>query len=99
KIPIVLNNPNGFGTPQSSVNSVWSIMQDKNETIWFGTSQDLYCYDGKSFSRFLDKNNVTNNQNLQLKWIQCFLEDSDGTIWMGSGPIADEGVIRFDGKS
>lgn len=99
KIPIVLNNPNGFGTPQSGINSVWSMMQDKNETIWFGTSQDLYCYDGKLFSRFLDKKNISNNQNLQLKWIQCFLEDSDGTIWIGSGPIADEGVIRFDGKS
>src|SRR5690606_6743917 len=99
KIPIVLNNPIGFGTPQSGINSVWSMLQDKSGIIWFGTSQDLYCYDGKLFSRFLDKKNISNNQNLQLKWIQCFLEDSDGTIWIGSGPIADEGVIRFDGKS
>ncbi len=92
---------NGFGTTlsQSPKNSVWSMFQDKSGIIWFGTSQDLYCYDGKSFSRFLDKTNISNNQNLQLKWIQCFLEDSDGTIWIGSGPIANEGVIRFDGKS
>ena len=27
------------------------------------------------------------------------LEDSNGIIWMGSGPIAQEGVIRFNGKS
>lgn len=92
---------NGFGKTlsQSPKNSVWSMFQDKSGIIWFGTSQDLYCYDGKSFSRFLDKTNISNNQNLQLKWIQCFLEDSDGTIWIGSGPIANEGVIRFDGKS
>ena len=92
---------NGFGTTlsQSPKNSVWSMFQDKSGIIWFGTSQDLYCYDGKSFSRFLDKTNISNNQNLQLNWIQCFLEDSDGTIWIGSGPIANEGVIRFDGKS
>lgn len=80
-------------------NAVWSMMQDKRGTIWFGTSDDLFCYDGKSFSRFLDKYNILNIQRLQLKWIQCMLEDNNGTIWMGSGPIATEGVIRFDGKS
>ena len=101
KIPFTLSSPSGFGTatPQLGKNSVWSMLQDKNGIIWFGTSQDLYCYDGKSFSRFLDKDNISNNQNLQLKWIQCFLEDSNGTIWIGSGPITNEGVIRFDGKS
>ncbi|MBK6331235.1 MAG: hypothetical protein IPF62_12280 [Bacteroidetes bacterium] len=32
----------------------------------------------------MDNDNIINNQNLQLKWIQCILEDSSGTIWMGS---------------
>ena len=101
KISFTITNSSSFGTTiiQSGRNSVWSIFQDKSGIIWFGTSDDLYCYDGKSFGRFLDKYNILNNQNLQLKWIQCFLEDSNGTIWMGSGPIAMEGVIRFDGKS
>src|SRR5690606_19261711 len=99
KIPIVLNNPIGFGTPQSGINSVWSMLQDKRGIIWFGTSQDLYCYDGKSFSRFLDRKNISNYQNLQLKSIQCILEDNNGTIWMGSGPMVMEGVIKFDGNS
>jgi ligand-binding sensor domain-containing protein len=101
KIPLTITNPGGFGTtiPQPGQNAVWSMMQDKSGMIWFGTTNDLYCYNGKVFSRFLDRNNISNNQNLQLKWIQCFLEDSNGTIWMGSGPIAMEGVIRFDGKT
>jgi len=101
KISFNLTGPVGFGkaTPQSGMNAVWSMMQDKSGIIWFGTSHDLYCYDGKSFIRFLDKNNIINNQHLQLTWIQCFLEDSNGIIWMGSGPIATEGVIQFDGKS
>jgi ligand-binding sensor domain-containing protein len=100
KIPFTMTTSMGvrIERPQSGKNSVWSMLQDKNGTIWFGTSHDLYWYDGKSFSRFLDKENLINKQNLQLKWIQCLLEDSDGTIWMGSGPIADEGVIHFDGK-
>lgn len=101
KIPFSISNSNGFGTsiPQLGKNMVWSIFQDKSGIIWFGTSEDLYCYDGKSFSRFLNRRNISNNQNLKLKWIQCFLEDSNGTIWMGSGPMAMEGVIQFDGKS
>lgn len=86
-------------SPQSRFNAVWSMMQDKSGIIWFGTSEDLYCYDGKSFSRFLDMNNISNQQNLKLKWIQCILQDSNGTIWMGSGPFAMEGVIQFDGNS
>lgn len=89
----------GKSISPSTKNSVWSMFQDRNGVIWFGTSQDLYCYDGKGFSRFLDQDNLLNNQNLQLKWIQCFLEDKDGSIWFGSGPIAEEGVIRYDGKS
>lgn len=100
KVPIVLTNPIGFSEDTSfRKNAVWSLFQDKSGIIWFGTSKDLYCYDGKSFSRFLDRSNISNDQQLQLKWIQCFLEDSNGNIWMGSGPIAEEGVIRFDGKS
>ena len=101
KIPLALVSPNGFGiaTPQPGITSVWSMMQDKSGIIWIGTSHDLYCYDGKSFSRFLDRPNIINNQNLTLKWVQCILEGSSGIIWIGSGPIAEEGVIRFDGKS
>ena len=108
KIPFLLSSSSfGTVTPSSGKNAVWSMFQDKNGIIWFGTSQDLYCYDpstsfrtdGKSFSRFLDKDTISNNQNLQLKYIQCFLEDSKGTIWMGSGPIAQEGLIQFDGNS
>ena len=97
KIPFT--NANGAAIAQSPKNSVWSIFQDQSGIIWFGTSQDLYCYDGKSFSRFLDKRNIINDQNLQLKSIQCFTEDNNGTIWMGSGPFGMEGVIRYDGNA
>ena len=69
-----------MATSQSGYISVRSISKDKSGIIWFGTSQDLYCFDGKLFSRFLDKKNILNNENLKLKWIQCFLEDSNGTI-------------------
>ncbi len=99
-IKMPLENKNNISPSDSNdKNDVWCMIQDKKGVIWFGTTEGVYCYDGKTFSRFLDNNNIINNQNLQLKYIQCILEDSSGTIWMGSGPIAMEGVIRFDGKS
>lgn len=99
KISITLPGPNAFGTAVSGNNAVCSMMQDKNGIIWLGSFQDLYCYDGKSFTRFLDKHGIINNQHLTLKDAQSILEDSSGIIWIGSGPIGQEGVIRFDGKS
>lgn len=100
-IPLTITSFNrpGLIIPQYGNNTVWSMMQDRNGIIWLGTSNDLYCYDGKSFNRFLDKTHIANNQNLQLKGIQCFLEDSNGTIWIGSGPGTEEGVVRYDGQS
>lgn len=94
-IPNILNLP----LPEFPKNAVWSMMQDKKGTIWVGTNEDLYCYDGKTFRRFLDNDSIVNQGKLELKWIQCMYEDSNGTIWMGSGPMAMEGVIRIDGKT
>ena len=101
RVTFTLTRPGGLGPATSQLDkiSVWSILQDKNGIIWFGTSQDLYCFDGKSLSRFLDNGNIVNSQSLELKWIQCLYEDPNGKIWMGSGPIAMEGVIQFDGKT
>lgn len=89
----------GGASPPSGKNPVWSLMQDKSGLIWIGTSADLYIFNGKSFTRFLDKRGIVNNQNLHLNYIQCMLQDRNGTIWLGSGPIAGEGVIRLEGKS
>jgi len=94
-----LYDNNSSDKSTSIKNEVWGMLQDRSGKIWFGTTEGVYCYNEKSFSRFLDDYTIINHQKLQLKWIQCILEDSSGTIWMGSGPIAMEGVIRFDGKS
>jgi streptogramin lyase len=81
-----------------SKNAVWSTMVDRGGKIWFGTDDGLYCSDGKTFTRFIDDKSIENKSGLTLKNVQCMYEDSSGNMWFGSGPMAQEGIIRYDGK-
>ncbi len=64
-------------------------LQDKAGNIWFGTSDGLYKYDGKSFSQFLVTDGLSSND------VSCILEDSDGKIWIGT----KAGPSVYDGKT
>lgn len=101
KMPINITKSLGLGTAisQTGKNVVWSIFQDKKGTIWFGTDYGIYCYNDKTFSYFLDNADVVNKSNLTLKSVQCMLEDTNGNLWFGSGPMAFEGICLYDGKS
>ena len=105
KIPIIVFNGNNFYPSASSnnnspaKNAVWSIMKDKNGTLWFGTDEDVYCFNGNTFTRFLDNPNIINKSGLTLKSVQYMLEDKNGNIWFGSGPMAFEGICLYDGKT
>lgn len=90
-----LSNSNNNITPTE--NAVWSMMQDRNGTIWFGTDEAVYCYDGKAFSHFLDNQTVINKDSLNLKGIFSILESKNGNIWFAE--CAGEGVSSFDGKT
>lgn len=94
--PISFNLPHLPATP-SKENAVWSIMQDSKGTLWFGTDDAVYCYDGKNFSFFLANYNILNKDQLKLKAIFSILEDKNGHIWFGS--CTEEGISRFDGVS
>jgi streptogramin lyase len=78
-------------------NGVWSMMQDKNGTIWFGTDAGVFCFNGKHFTRFIDNDKVVNQDSLELKAIFSILEDKTGNIWFSA--CIDGGVSRFDGKT
>lgn len=93
-VPTYTSNANA-----ASENIVSSIMQDKSGTIWFGTANGLYCYNGKTFTRFPDNRAVINKSGLTLRDVQCMLEDKKGNIWFGSGLPAKEGIVRYDGKT
>jgi ligand-binding sensor domain-containing protein len=69
---------------------VFSILEDKNGNLWFGTiGGGLYRYDGKSFTLFTTAEGLAGNAVL------CMMEDNLGNIWFGTG----EGVSRYDGQT
>jgi ligand-binding sensor domain-containing protein len=102
-IPITLNNNKSFNLNHYNnnnpiiENAVWSMMQDKSGTIWLGTDDGVYLYNGKVFTRFLDNQTLINKDSLKLKGIFSILEAKNGTIWFTE--CADEGVSSFDGKT
>jgi ligand-binding sensor domain-containing protein len=101
-IPIVLSNNTApylsvSKNVASTENAIWSMMQDRNGTIWLGTNDGVYCYDGIKFSGFVDNPNLVNKDGLQLKGIFSILEAENGHIWFAE--CSGEGVSRFDGKT
>jgi ligand-binding sensor domain-containing protein len=80
--------------------AVWSMLEDKRGTIWFGTSEGVWCDKDGILSPFLEKDKVQNTSGLKLKMVDDILEDRQGNIWLASGmPPGMEGLCRFDGTS
>ncbi len=81
----------------SEEKTVWSILQDKSGKFWFGTSNGIYNYNGKTFTHFLHNDGIINNSGHNISKIESILEDKTGNIWFGGR--GTEGLFRFDGKS
>ena len=100
QIPVPDNKnfyPFNGNTSLNSQPQVWSILQDKTGTIWFGTYKDgVWCYNGKSFTHFLHNDGVINKDSLRLNAISSILEDKLGNIWFTTW---FEGICCYDGKS
>ena len=100
KVPIEITNTGANDSADNNppyYNGVWSMMQDKSGTIWFGTDAGVFCYNGTHFTRFIDNANVINKDSLQLKAIFSILEDKANNIWFAA--CMNEGVSRFDGTN
>ncbi|WP_185957134.1 hybrid sensor histidine kinase/response regulator transcription factor [Gracilimonas mengyeensis] len=60
-------------------NLVWSLYERQNGQIIVGLwDSGLYQFDGKQWKPFLL------NGNIQLRQVESFYEDDDGTFWIGS---------------
>ncbi|HYQ58096.1 MAG TPA: two-component regulator propeller domain-containing protein, partial [Draconibacterium sp.] len=66
-----------------SINSIFSICQDKEGFMWFGTWYGVNKYDGYSFTEF--KHDPANTKtSLVNNVINTMLEDSKGRLWLGT---------------
>lgn len=68
-----LNEENGLAN-----NTVWSVVVDRENKKWFGTSNGLSVYDGKKIK------NYTTDHNLLSNKITALYADRDGSIWIGN---------------
>lgn len=83
-------------------NQVLSIIEDKANSLWFGTANGLLKYDRKTFTHvpipfsdtsgvWLDKVYPIINPNT----VHSLAEDRNGDIWIGTGGA---GAYRYDGE-
>ena len=66
-----------------------AINSDAKGFIWFGTSDGISRYDGKTFVNF------TRKDGLALDGVTNFHFDKDDVLWFGT---RDSGFFRYDGK-
>ncbi|MEO8759386.1 MAG: two-component regulator propeller domain-containing protein, partial [Bacteroidia bacterium] len=60
--------------------SVRSVLFDKDENMWVGTSgQGLYCFQGTNIIHYTRQNGLTHN------YIHVLYQDTRGIIWIGTG--------------
>jgi len=70
-------------------NDVYSIIEDRDGNLWFGTNRGVSRYDGEKFTSF------TTNDGFIGNGIDNIFEDSEGNIWFSS--VWGPGV--YDGKT
>jgi len=75
---------NEFGNDSSiSDNSVWTILECKDQTLWFGTKKGLSKFNvqGNNFVNYFIKNNNKSQGNVAIK---ALFEDQKGRFYAGS---------------
>jgi len=70
-----------------SNNIVYTILEDKNGTIWLGTAGGINSYDGRSFTHHTESEGLSNNL------VYCILEDNSGSLWFGT----NAGLNHYNG--
>lgn len=76
-------------TKEVSSHRFFSIMEDRNENLWFASvGGGVYYYDRNSFKNFTTKDGLANNR------VTNIYEDNKDNIWFST----ETGISIFDGK-
>ena len=77
-----------------SQNAVFSIAQDQEGFMWFGTKDGLNKYDGYHFTVY--QHNPNDTTSLDANYINSLFCDSRGMLWVGT----ESGILnRFEKKT
>lgn len=76
-----------------SQSSVYTIFQDRQGYMWFGTQDGLNRYDGHTFKVF--KKNSRDSCSLGNNTVTALSQDGQGMIWVGTG----DGAYRYDPRT
>lgn len=68
-----------------SHNDVWTIYQDRQGFMWFGTQRGLNRFDGRTFRVYRNHNGDTTT--LEQDWIEAITEDKQGNLWVAAGSL------------
>ncbi len=80
-------------------NEVWSMLEDTDGIIWFGTADGLCSYDGKTFTHVplpWDGENDLWGKLCNPNQVTSMLQDKNGFYWLGT---CGGGAYRYDGKT
>ncbi len=83
-------------------NQVWSILEDKNGLLWFGTANGLCKFNGKTFESI-----PIPEYNIKTEWLEqtypivnpnavvSLVQDKNGVYWIGTNGA---GVYKYNGN-
>lgn len=71
-------------------NTIYTILQDHHNTLWFGSNEGLAKFDGKYLLNYSTREGLSGNVILSL------FEDEKHQLWIGT--YAD-GLMKFNGKT
>ena len=80
-----------YGVPDGLAhNRVWSIFQDQEGLLWFGTYGGVSRYNGETFTTFNTQDGLAHNI------VRRIFQDREGLLWFGAD---GGGVSRYDGET
>jgi len=73
-----------------SNNYVYSIFQDSQGWMWFGTFYGLNRFDGYDFNHYLPSE--SDSSSIKGRFIRAIMEDGEGNLWIGT----ESGLNLYD---